>query len=119
PVQEISFYDMVNEHESAGLPVSIKKDTFVAPVPRPLAAASRADSLTLEAVAAESVWVHLVIDGKDTREYMLSPSHHLRWTAGSSFLISLGNADGISFTLNGQKLGSLGKGNSPVKNTLL
>lgn len=118
-VQEISFSDVVREHEAKLEPMA---DSSVHPPTRGTGTAlvgSRVDSLRLEAVASESVWVHIVIDGVDTKEYMLSPLQRMHWMAKKSFLVSLGNGSGISFTMNGKALGTLGKSKQPIKNVLL
>ena len=115
PTQEISFADAVRENESTPKPGIVKKDTLVsAPVPK--MKVQRPDSLSLEAVASESVWVHIVIDSNLTKEYVLIPNHKLLWKAKHEFVISLGNATGISLSLNGTRLGAIGKAKAPVKN---
>jgi transcriptional regulator with XRE-family HTH domain len=77
------------------------------------------DSLTLEAVATDTVWLRLLIDSTSTREYTLPPRHRMKWKAVKSFLVSFNNANGIFFTLNGVHLGTLGTGSGPMKNVLL
>jgi transcriptional regulator with XRE-family HTH domain len=77
------------------------------------------DSLMLEAVATDTVWLRLLIDSSSTREYTLPPRHRMKWKAVNSFLVSFNNAGGIFFTLNGVHLGALGPGAGPMKNILL
>lgn len=111
--QEISFMDAVKDNEKKQTPV--KKDSAALRpvlVPRP-------DSLSLEAVASESVWVHIVIDSLFIKEYVLTPNHRLQWKAKREFVISLGNAGGIVLSLNGARLGAIGKPRKSVRNVPL
>lgn len=112
PPQEISFSDVVKEQEARLRPASTDS-TAAAAVP---AKPPRPDSLSLEGVARDSVWVRVVIDGATTSEYTLPPSYRIRWKAKKSFLLSLGNGAGMIFSLNGRDLGTLGASRKPVKN---
>jgi cytoskeletal protein RodZ len=117
-VQEISFNDVVKEHEAKmqGAKPSLDSSAQVlAGKNQP----AKFDSLDLEAVASESVWVHLVVDQGSPKEYMMTKFSHLHWKGKSSFLLSLGNPAGISLTLNGQKVEIPRKDNAPVKNMTL
>lgn len=112
-VKENAFPDLPKEAKlSAG---EIPKDSLVAAAP-PVKTIPRPDSLALEAVASESVWVHIVIDGSLTKEYVFTPAFRMHWKAKKTFLLSVGNAAGISLTLNGKRLGPMGKSKKPAKN---
>lgn len=113
-VQEISFYDSTQEQTVRTHQASA--DSVLVALPR---IPQEPDSLHLDAVASESVWVQISIDGKSMREYMLSPARTIHWDAKSGFSISVGNAKGISFMLNGQKLGTLGPNRKPLKNVTI
>ena len=115
PTQEISFMDAVKENE-ATLKSGVTKKDSVASAPEAKIKFQRPDSLSLEAVASESVWVHIVIDSVLTKEYVLTPNHKLLWKAKHEFVISLRNAAGIVLTLNGARLGAFGKTKTPVTN---
>jgi cytoskeletal protein RodZ len=114
PVQEVAFSDVVKERELQHAGQDSAKDTSAVAV-----AAARTDSLLLEGVASESVWVHIVIDELEKKEYLFAPMYRLRWKAKKSFAVSVGNGAGITFTLNGTKIGFLGPGRKPVKNVVL
>ena len=77
------------------------------------------DSLTLEAVATDTVWIRLLLDSSSTREYTLPPRRRMKWKAMNSFLVSVNNAGGIFFTLNGVHLGAPGQGSGPLRNIAL
>ena len=115
PVREVAFADVARERDTS-VPVT-RHDTGRTAVSAPLREAI--DSLALEAVSVETVWVRVVIDSLVTREYTLAPQHRLSWKAARTFRVSVGDAAGIYFSLNGKHLGSLGPGKAPVKDVLL
>ncbi len=84
-----------------------------------VAAREAVDSLTLEAVSVETVYVRVVTDSIHTHEYTLAPQHRVSWKAMHSFRVSVGRTEGIFFTLNGKHLGTLGKGTGPLRDVLL
>ena len=114
-VQEISFSDVVKEHEAKTQPAQPPADSS-ARIFAGKSQPAKIDSLDLEAVASESVWVHLVIDQGTPKEYMMTKFSHLHWKGKTSFTVSIGNPAGISLTLNGQKVEIPRKDNAPVKN---
>jgi cytoskeletal protein RodZ len=114
-VKEVSFPDMVKEQDQhAGAQVA---DSGVR-TPG-VSRAKTADSLTLEAVSVDTVWLSLLIDSTLTREYTLPPQHRMKWKAVQSFRVTAGSAGSVYFTLNGIHLGTLGQGNKPLKDILL
>jgi cytoskeletal protein RodZ len=115
--QETPFGDIVKEKEPPPAPVVIPADTAATKKVQPKPAMT--DSLRLEAVASESVWVHIVIDNAVTREYVLTPKRRLQWKGKTSFLISVGNAGALSLILNGVKLAPIGAPAKPAINVLL
>lgn len=74
------------------------------------------DSLTLELVSTDSVWISLLIDKKKSEEYLFPPNWRRSWKAKEEFLITMGNAGGATFWLNGVELGALGRRGSVVRN---
>ena len=109
-VEEIPFRDMVRENEeraSANLPERPQ------PIPEQLLPA---DSLTLLAVTLDSVWVQMVVDKEDPREYIFPPNRRATWKARDRFVVTVGNAGGIQFTLNQTSLGTLGVPGAVVRN---
>lgn len=115
PPKEIPFSDVVREQTAKVAPTRITPDT-AAKKAAPLPALSRRDSLTLECATRESVWVRVVVDGGSALEYTFPPDYKIRWKAKKNFLLSLGNAGGVSLTLNGKPLGGLGTPKKPVRN---
>ena len=115
--QETPFSEIVKEKEPPPPAVSARPET--ATVKKVVPAPPSADSLRLEAVARESVWVHIVIDNATTREYVLTPNRRLQWKGKNSFLISVGNASALSLTLNGVRLAPIGAASRPATNVLL
>lgn len=114
---ETPFSDIVKEKEppppQPGVPAETAEVKKIQPAP------AMPDSLRLEAVAKESVWVHIVIDNAVTREYVLTPNRRLQWRGKTSFLISVGNASALSLTLNGIRLAPIGAAARPATNILL
>ena len=124
-VQEISFAEMVKEQTAKSKVPDSATGTSApsAPVGAQLVPAVRTpakgDSLVLQAVTTESVWVHIELDGSAASEYTLPPNYQIAWRAAKQFSLSLGNPGGISFVLNGKKLGTLAEGKKPLKNFIL
>jgi len=69
--------------------------------------------------AKEETWLRLTIDGQHTREILLHPSQSLEWSANRGFTLTLGNAGGVTLTLDGQKLPPFGKSGQVVRNLQL
>ena len=115
PVKEISFQSVVKENEQKVNPaISPQQET-----PEQVTARNTVDSLSLTATTTDSVWVHLVLDGTEEREYLFRPKASATWKAKNQFEISLGNAGVIEFTLNGHKLGTLGKRGAVLRSMIL
>ncbi|HMD14131.1 MAG TPA: helix-turn-helix domain-containing protein, partial [Bacteroidota bacterium] len=116
PPQEVSFSDVVKEQEAKANTMNASEDS--------LSIFGRkketiADSLSLEGVASESVWVHIVIDGMKTSELTFPPTKRMKWKAKKNFIVSMGNAEGMIFTLNGKRLGALGTSKKPLRNYII
>jgi cytoskeletal protein RodZ len=77
------------------------------------------DSLILEGRTSQDVWVRLVIDNDSSKEYMFGPKIVRTWKAKEKFRVSLGDAGGMTFRLNGKDLGMLGKPGAVVRNALI
>ncbi len=110
-ITEISFSDVIKEQE-AKLGTKIESDDTNRSGLKSIVGPQ--DTLILEGVAIESVWVKIVIDGASTNEYVFPPFYKKKWKARNYFLISLGNGAAISFSLNGIKMGTL----TPFRNTI-
>jgi len=116
PPREISFSDVVKEQESKNNVMNAATDSLAIFDQKRM---TIADSLFLEGVASESVWVHIVIDGMKTSELIFPPAFHMKWKAKKNFVVSIGNAQGISFMLNGIRLGLLGTTKKPLRNYII
>ncbi len=114
PVRQIAFDDVVKETER----ISTPQQVLHKPVET---AASRAtqDSLHLISSTSDSVWLSIIIDGKRTEEYLFPPKAKYAWTAKEKFTVTLGNAGGIRFTLNGTTLEPLGRNRAVVRNVVI
>lgn len=110
---EIPFDTVVKESEAT----AYKPDTLTRIVlPAPVV---KADSLRLEIITSDSVWISILIDGKKTVEYLFPPNRSRSLTAKDQFSITMGNAGGAIFKLNGRDLGTLGRRGAVVRNVLL
>jgi hypothetical protein len=68
--------------------------------PQGPAGASR-DSLKLFLQTSDSVWFRIIIDSRDSLEFMLRPNVSRTWVGRESFLVSIGRPDAIELVLNG------------------
>ncbi len=112
--QEIPFDAVVKESEATTYKPDTVQRAFVPP-PQPV----QADSLRLEMQTSDSVWISILVDGKKTLEYLFPPNRKRMFTAKDQFSITMGNAGGATFRLNGKDLGSLGKRGGVVRNVLI
>lgn len=71
--------------------------------------------LRLEAVATDTVWMSLTMDGRRSEQIMLYPGDRRQWSASETIVISLGNAGGVELYRNGQRLAQLGKHGETVR----
>ncbi len=62
------------------------------------------DSLTLEGIPSDSVWVSLVADTAHVQRGAIAKGEKKTWRAKSHFLLTVGNSSRISFRLNGAPL---------------
>ncbi len=109
-VKEIPFDQVRAEQER-----SAARDT-AAPAAAPAPPVAAADSLVLSAVATDSVWLQITIDRSPARNLLLKSGGRYTWRAAGRFILTLGNAGAVEFTLNRRALGRLGKPGAVVKN---
>jgi transcriptional regulator with XRE-family HTH domain len=108
---EIPFQNVIKENEQhAGRP-GRRDSTRATGVPQ----GANADSLTLQAQTTDSVWVQVIVDGGPPREYLFRPNARASWKAAEKFLVTVGNAGAVHFTLNKKDLGSPGKKGAVVQ----
>jgi len=74
--------------------------------------------LSLTATVRERTWLRITIDGKEEKEYLFHPGSRPQWKGRKSFYMLIGNAAGIEFELNGNKVGSLGSSGQVIRLTL-
>jgi len=63
-----------------------------------------ADSITIEAIATDSVWVSVVADTTHVQRGSLGKGDKKSWRAKNKFLMTVGNSKLVSFKLNGKPL---------------
>ncbi len=116
-VQEIAetpFDKVVQENQAAVPPQQLEAI--------PLPTVSRlvtVDSLKLDMVTSDSVWMIVTVDGGATHEYLFPPNRRGSWKAKEKFSLTMGNAGGAVFSLNGHEIGALGKRGAVVRNVLI
>jgi cytoskeleton protein RodZ len=113
-VTEVPFDRVIRENEAT----PISSPSVVADSSRFLTAPKK-DSLRLEIATLDSVWISLLIDGKKGEEYLFDANRKRVWTAKERFVVTMGNAGGATFKLNGKDIGSLGKRGAVVRNAII
>jgi cytoskeletal protein RodZ len=115
-VPETPFEQILKEQEVASLS---RSDSSAASAVSSSHLYPQGDSLILEGRTSQDVWVRLAIDNDSSKEYLFRPNAVRTWKARQKFDVSLGNAGGIEFRLNGRELGALGKSGAVVRNILI
>jgi len=96
--------------ESTIMVPSLPKKEMAKVTLKPEAVASvKSDSIILGGITTGNVLVRVSIDGSANRDYSLQPNMRRTWKAKERIVISLSDAGAMSFTLNGKKIGKLGK----------
>jgi cytoskeleton protein RodZ len=114
PVTEIPFDRVIRESEAVSLPPPS------APIDSaPVFIAPKKDSLRLVITTLDSVWISLLIDGVKGEEYLFAPNRKRIWMANERFVVTMGNAGGATFQLNGKDIGTLGKRGAVVRNAVI
>ena len=72
-------------------------------IPSPTTAA-----YVLRAMAKETTWLSVSIDGMQKREYTLRPGEQLTWSATTGYKLHIGNAAGLQLYLNDEPIRYLG-----------
>ena len=113
-VEEVPFDRVVRESEAASMP---PQGTTVDSAP--VATVLHSDSLRLAITTRDSVWINILIDGKIGETYLFGANRKREWTAKERFIVTMGNAGGATFQLNGKDIGSLGKRGAVVRNAII
>ncbi len=109
--EEIPFQKVVKENEQRLSPPVPERPAAQSP-----SAALPGDSLILRTTAVDSAWINVIVDQQQGRDYLFSTGDHRVWKARDRFLLTLGNAGGLQFTLNQKQLGTLGNRGSVLRN---
>ncbi len=116
-VKQIPFREVVKESERVAFSKSNVKSSDSSR--QPSATQSKNDSLFLVGLTIDKVWLSMIVDGKRTEEYLLLPNTKYVWAAKEKFTLTIGNAGGISFKLNGLPLEPFGKTGTVARNVTL
>jgi cytoskeleton protein RodZ len=83
--------------------------------------APAADGATheLHVSAAQETWFSLVIDDEPKRNIILQPGEARSWTAAHGFTLTVGNAGGITVSIDGRELPPIGRAGQVVRNLRL
>ncbi|MBK7033936.1 MAG: DUF4115 domain-containing protein [Ignavibacteria bacterium] len=73
------------------------------------------DSLILTAIASDTAWISITMDGTRNQQAVLLPEGEYRWSAMEKFVVSLGNAGAIQFFRNGRPLPAFGRSGEAVR----
>jgi cytoskeleton protein RodZ len=111
---EIPFDRVIRETEAALPADSIHRFVSAAPAPAPIL-----DSLTLEMTTVDSVWINIVVDDRTAEDFLFAPNRRRIWKARDRFTVTMGNAGGATFRLNGKELGALGRRGAVLRNSIL
>lgn len=112
--EEVPFQNVIRQEElrqarvQAPPPAAAPVDTSAPVAP--------GDSLLLRASTTDTVWVMIVRDDLPPVEYLFLPNSHATWKARDRFLVTLGSAAAIEFTLNQKPIGALGKAGAVIRN---
>ncbi len=74
------------------------------------------DSIVFVAIAKDSAWIKIDIDGKAIDEIVMSKGETKRWTAANYFILSTSNLGNIDFYKNDTLIPQLGAAGSMIKN---
>lgn len=113
---EIPFDRVIRETEAA-----LPRDTLTLYVPpQPIITpAETVDSLVLQMTTTDSLWLSITIDNTRNEEYLFAPNRNRTWKAGEQFVLTMGNAGGATFRLNGKDLGALGRPGAVLRNRVI
>ncbi len=77
--------------------------------------ATTSDSMQLEAIATDTVWLSVTMDGRRSEQVTLRPGERRQWYALQTIILSIGNAGGIELYRNGEPLPALGHRGEAVR----
>ena len=68
----------------------------------------KTDELILKADVRVGTWLRIFVDDQEPREFIFRPGNQLEWRGNQGFDLLIGNAGGIDFEFNGEKIKNLG-----------
>ena len=104
--------------ETAAMPGVVTPAT-PAPLRQDATASTGAAGHILIARADEPTWMSVRADQKDAREVLLQPGQMARFEAQTSFHVVVGNAGGVTLSLDGTSLPPLGRSGEVVRDLVL
>jgi cytoskeleton protein RodZ len=104
--------------ETAAMPV-VAAPEAPAPHRQDAVASSGAAGHVLVARAEESTWLSVRADQKDPREVLLQPGQTARFEAQTGFRVVVGNAGGVTLSLDGTPLPPLGRSGEVIRDLVL
>lgn len=114
PVAERPFQDVVREIEEQA------EQTTIEPLDSPATAQpEQEDSVSLAVTAIDSVWLTITVDNVLQQEYIFPPGRSREWKAANEFLLTVGNAGGVSIAVNDDSIGVLGSPGQVLRNLLI
>jgi len=75
----------------------------------------KASSMNLSISALERTWFRIIVDEKDTSEYLLQQGQNVNFTSTKSFDFLIGKANGLRMTIMDSTFGPFGNANQIVK----
>jgi len=111
PVAERPFQDVIREMEEHA------QQTTIEPIDSPaIAETEPRDSVSLAVTTIDTVWVTITVDNLVQEEFIFPPGRQQEWKAANDFMMTVGNAGGISITVNDDSIGVLGDSGQVVRN---
>jgi transcriptional regulator with XRE-family HTH domain len=97
----------------------VPKKTAVSPPTSQEEPEEKQDELILDITIQQETWMEIYADGELQYSGIKYPGNHLEFKALKKFLLHLGNAGGIAYTINGKEGKRLGIAGAVVKNILI
>jgi cytoskeleton protein RodZ len=104
--------------EPAAVPVVVTPAT-TAPLQQQAVSSTAAGGHILIVRAQEPTWLSVRVDQKDPREVLLQPEDVVRFVAQTGFRVVVGNAGGVTLSLDGTPLPPLGRSGEVVRDLVL
>jgi cytoskeletal protein RodZ len=110
----------VQAQSSPAAPATFPSDrVFPPPTAPPPASLAPTDGLVLEIVARQACWVAVQADGVRVIDRVLAQGEKHRLDARREIVLSVGNAGGIAFTINGRNGVALGRDGEVRRNIVI